>query len=545
MSLRQQQPLFSEIYVFGDSLSDAGGIFNLSSSAIALANVFGLSIPGLAPVPPPPYTGRFSNGPVFTEIAPSLLGVPSDDVFNFAFGGAQALGVQTLVDAGGGLIPPDLLALVNATPALAPLADVLNQNINLDGQLALFQEQVAAQPAAEGSAAFITIGLNDLQAAADFIDLSDPFGAAIDLLTLAGNVVEASFDAVEIVLGAGVDTVVLSTLPASSFFPVAAAFPPELAFFGDLAVDAINAGLRIGAGLLRLEGQDVRIIDFAALSDEIAADFGTFGFLTLDQPASISTSPGVTFVENPLLTGVNVEQVAFFDVLHPTTNLHGVFAAFQVASLTSNTLFRGEGDDFILGGLGQDLVLASGGDDRVFAGFGDDIVLAGLGDDEVRGGSGGDLLSGGSGDDRLFGDSGVDVLAGGAGDDRLEGGFGNDGLIDGLGDDVLLGGFGNDVFLYTEAAILGGAGGDVDRFEGGFGFDTLALLLTAETLAIEAAHVAANFVAGRAFTFATFDLTITGIEQILLTTDFGFDDLALPGGELGARLADADLFGFL
>ena len=42
------------------------------------------------------------------------------------------------------------------------------------------------------------------------------------------------------------------------------------------------------------------------------------------------------------------------------------------------------------------------------------------------------------------------------------------------------------------------------------------------------------------------NLTITGIEQIVLTTEFGFDDVPLPGGvDLGARLHEADLFGFV
>ena len=42
------------------------------------------------------------------------------------------------------------------------------------------------------------------------------------------------------------------------------------------------------------------------------------------------------------------------------------------------------------------------------------------------------------------------------------------------------------------------------------------------------------------------DLTIAGIERIVLTTQFGFDDVPLPGGDdLGARLHEADLFGFV
>ena len=39
--------------------------------------------------------------------------------------------------------------------------------------------------------------------------------------------------------------------------------------------------------------------------------------------------------------------------------------------------------------------------------------------------------------------------------------------------------------------------------------------------------------------------TRSGIEKIVFTTRFGFDDVKLPDGELGARLHEADLFGFV
>ena len=64
-------------------------------------------------------------------------------------------------------------------------------------------------------------------------------------------------------------------------------------------------------------------------------------------------------------------------------------------------------------------------------------------------------------------------------------------------------------------------------------------------LAVEQANVAANFVPGQSFAFSSMNLTITGIEQILLTTQFGFGDVSRPGGDLGERLHQADLFGLV
>ncbi len=137
------------------------------------------------------------------------------------------------------------------------------------------------------------------------------------------------------------------------------------------------------------------------------------------------------------------------------------------------------------------------------------------------------------------------MLAGNAGDDRLDGGAGNDALIDGLGSDRLSGGAGNDWFFATQAEVLGGSGTDTDRFNGGAGFDTLVVLLDPASLAAEKANVDAHFVPGHSFTLAGMDLTITGIERIVLTTQFGFGDVARPGGALGEQLDQADLFGLI
>jgi Ca2+-binding RTX toxin-like protein len=138
------------------------------------------------------------------------------------------------------------------------------------------------------------------------------------------------------------------------------------------------------------------------------------------------------------------------------------------------------------------------------------------------------------------------VLAGNAGDDWLDGGAGDDALIDGLGSDTLSGGAGNDWFFATQPQLLGGSGTDTDHFNGGAGFDTLALLLPdQDTLAAVQADVTAHFDPGHPFTFSSINLTTTGIEQIVLTTQFGFADVPRPGGDLGAQLQKADLFGLI
>jgi phospholipase/lecithinase/hemolysin len=70
---------FSEVVVYGDSLSDNGNLYSLTGQP-----------------PSPYYNGRFSNGPVGVEQLATMLGIPLVD---FAFGGATS-GVGNYFDGG-------------------------------------------------------------------------------------------------------------------------------------------------------------------------------------------------------------------------------------------------------------------------------------------------------------------------------------------------------------------------------------------------------------------------------------------------------------
>ena len=96
----------------------------------------------------------------------------------------------------------------------------------------------------------------------------------------------------------GIGTVIFETLPAATFFPVANELPPELQAIGDAAVDVVNLGLKAGALALRLQGHDVRVVDLARMADEISADPGTFGFLSLDEPTLLGNGQ-FEFTVNP------------------------------------------------------------------------------------------------------------------------------------------------------------------------------------------------------------------------------------------------------
>ena len=67
------------IYFFGDSLSDNGNLYALTYHRRA----------GATPNPKKFYHGRFSNGLVWSEYLPPMLGITSLHVVNMAYGGAQ------------------------------------------------------------------------------------------------------------------------------------------------------------------------------------------------------------------------------------------------------------------------------------------------------------------------------------------------------------------------------------------------------------------------------------------------------------------------
>ncbi len=87
---------------------------------------------------------------------------------------------------------------------------------------------------------------------------------------------------------------------------------------------------------------------------------------------------------------------------------------------------------------------------------------------------GNDWLYGGTGNDVLFGMGGNDHLYGGAGNDMLFGGSGDDYLDGGAGNDSLFGGSGNDIIVYDQNDILVDGGEGID-FLVGHGAATLVL----------------------------------------------------------------------
>lgn len=159
------------------------------------------------------------------------------------------------------------------------------------------------------------------------------------------------------------------------------------------------------------------------------------------------------------------------------------------------------GGDTLVGGAGNDLILANAGDDIADGGADNDTIVGGTGKDLIFGGTDNDEILGGSGDDTLIGEGGNDLLVGSSGKDLLIGdqdalgeadgndeinagsdddivyaGGGSDTVIGGDGNDLIEGGDSRSIALAVRDSngndeLLGGLGNDTIR--GGLGSDTL------------------------------------------------------------------------
>lgn len=120
--------------------------------------------------------------------------------------------------------------------------------------------------------------------------------------------------------------------------------------------------------------------------------------------------------------------------------VHKNIPSWLVGNHGNDALHGGSERDYILGGLGDDVIGGGGGHDQLHGQEGDDIVWGHSGRDLIAGGPGEDYLVGGADDDELWGnerisslsllaywfyqpDMQLDVMHGGAGRDRFHSNF--------------------------------------------------------------------------------------------------------------------------
>ena len=122
----------NNIFVFGDSLSDGGNVYNTVAAATS----------GTIQFPPPPYAQRFSNGPVAVEQFASLTGInlqPSTvGGTNFAYGGAATGVVPGTDNIDNYLAVSTPLTFLNGTGIQNQINAFIDSGIDFDPNHSLF-----------------------------------------------------------------------------------------------------------------------------------------------------------------------------------------------------------------------------------------------------------------------------------------------------------------------------------------------------------------------------------------------------------------------
>lgn len=286
--------------IFGDSLVDAGNLFNLTD------------LP-----PSPPYAQRLSNGPVWVEqladeldlesalstiALPELFGgtaPPPTEGINFAFGGA----LSSDVNVGGPPLP------------------------GLQQQVETFSALSVALPPDPDALYILLAGGNDYNQALFNFDPSRP------LDQLANQVTDNLADATASLIGLGAKHVLVSNLPDLGLQPFAQTlnqFNPQSAQL--LTGLSQQHNQLLDQKLTALEANsdaDIIQLDLASLFESVIASPDTFGLNNVTDTCLTNFQPGFVFdgvCENP-------DEFLFWDNVHPTEAGHRLIADLAIATL--------------------------------------------------------------------------------------------------------------------------------------------------------------------------------------------------------------------
>lgn len=283
--------VYSGFYSIGDSLSDNG------------------KLNGIIPFAPPSLDGRFSNGPVWTELLASQFTAAGSQSINLAIGGAHATG-------------PDLGAAAGA-----------NRLLTLQGQVGQLADIGALGGIASGGNPLVSVwmGANDL------FDILDPLISASFNAIDAANAVEAGIRSIA-TLGAQFDSFLVVNLPDLGRTPAFSTLLGDPLGLGAVSAaataltDAFNAQLATNVQRLRGDGFDIMTFDANALFADVLdgnldGDLAVFAGMDLRNPCTVSvTDPSFPSCNDP-------DQRLFVDGVHPNSIAHGVIADRVAASV--------------------------------------------------------------------------------------------------------------------------------------------------------------------------------------------------------------------
>jgi len=309
---------FSNLVIFGDSLSDTGNIAKIVPPAI-LATI----PPGNGVPVPPYYNFRFSDGPIYADTLGAKLGIAAPTA-DFAVGGAYTAKLNETVGA----------APISGTN-LAPLLSLGSLPIDTSVQGQITSYLTSGAPVSHNGLYVVWGGANDYFAMAGAIQAQPTLSTtqiqgiiAQQVTTTVGNLAAD----VTLLARAGAHSFVVPTLPnlgATPNFNGSA----TTAQLGQLITFGHDTALANEMGALGQQlHANIYLIDTNGLLADIEANPGKYGVSNVTQ--ACLTAAGVC---------ANPSSYLFWDSVHPTTGISQIFGQAVVSAVTAPLVIGAQG----------------------------------------------------------------------------------------------------------------------------------------------------------------------------------------------------------
>ncbi|WP_341675677.1 SGNH/GDSL hydrolase family protein [Niveibacterium sp. SC-1] len=273
---------YSQLVVFGDSLSDPGTFYANTGGAYPPAALY----PG----------NRFSNGPVAAEYLGGLLGLAPASVHNYAVGGAMT--------------GTDNYAFHD--PSAPPALEAIFANSDLPGISTQLQRYWSNNALADGNALYMLWGgandFNTFRASGS----QDPAAAEAMIVEAVTNITSLTAS----LLGHGAQHILIPNLPDLGIIPDSTALgPQDAALFSALSI-IFNQQLALALAALDAQAPGVIVqYDVFGFQHEVTADPATWGFGNVTDACLVT----------PACLDGSINNV-YWDGQHPTTYAHGLLA---------------------------------------------------------------------------------------------------------------------------------------------------------------------------------------------------------------------------
>ena len=261
--------VFSQVYVFGDSLSDTGRFYQFTGETIPVS---------------PPYPQKFSNGPLWVEYFQESLGLTPDPSTNFALTGSTTGNINTTI----------------------PEFPGVEQQV----------EGFLAGPPADPNALYVLwAGANDYLGGVQITPMIP--------VTNIGSYITSLY-------GAGAQNFLIPNLPDLGRLPNTLPPNPNSMFLSQVSL-AHNELLDATLSSLSADLPNSTIISldvFSVFSDAINNP-SNFGFTNITDPC-LPTDPLGVPTGTPC---ANPDQYLFWDGIHPTTQTHKIIGQLAAQTI--------------------------------------------------------------------------------------------------------------------------------------------------------------------------------------------------------------------